>query len=173
MPKIFNKGLWIFIIVYIAIIYATLPIMRSVLTFLYKTLGKEILSLGVNGILVVGGLSFFIFIFKNSERDYGRLALILGVLIIGTAVAMGYGIPEERVHFLEYGILGYLMLKATTYSWRMPFFASFILVFIVGIGDEAIQWFLPNRVGDMRDVFMNSFGGLLGVCIGRLWYGKV
>jgi hypothetical protein len=26
-------------------------------------------------------------------------------------------------------------------------------------GDELIQWLLPNRVGDMRDIYMNSLGG--------------
>lgn len=86
---------------------------------------------------------------------------------------MSVDVPVERVHFLEYGILGYLVFMATTDSWKRPFIYSLLLVSIIGIGDETIQWFLPSRVGDMRDVFMNSFGGLLGIGIKRLKDGKV
>lgn len=172
MPKKYNKRLWIIITIYIATIYTTLPVMRPVLNFLYKSLGKDVLSLGVNGLLVLAILSFLIFIFKNSNQRYGRLTLILVVLLLGGVVAMGYERPEERLHFLEYGILGYLVLKATMNSWRLPVLSSFVLVSIIGIGDETIQRFLPNRVGDIRDVFMNSFGGLLGIGVRGLWNGK-
>lgn len=167
-----KKSLWLIIIVYVTVIYLTLPIMRPVLNFLYKTLGKDVLSLGVNGLLILAILSFLIFIFKNSNQGYGRQALILVILLVGGVVAMGYERPEERLHFLEYGILGYLVLKATMNSWRLSVLSSFVLVSIIGIGDETIQRFLPNRVGDIRDVFMNSFGGLLGIGVMGVWNGK-
>ena len=48
-------------------------------------------------------------------------------------------------------------------SRKLVYLSSFVLVSIIGIGDEIIQQLLPNRVGDIRDVFMNSFGGLLGI----------
>ena len=57
-------------------------------------------------------------------------------------------------------------------SWRLSVLSSFVLVSIIGIGDETIQRFLPNRVGDIRDVFMNSFGGLLGIGVMGVWNGK-
>jgi hypothetical protein len=168
-----RKRLWLFIAVYVIFIYLTLPLMRPVLNFLYGALGKEVLSLGVNGLIALAIVSFSIYAYKSGFRMYPRLALIFLIMLAGGVVAMGLDIPEERVHFLEYGVLGYLVLKATVDSWMIPFLFSFILVSIMGGGDELIQWLLPDRVGDMRDVFMNSFGGLLGISVGRLRYGKV
>ena len=40
----------------------------------------------------------------------------------------------------------------------------------VGLVDEIIQWFLPNRYGDMRDVVMNSLGGISGLWLGQFLY---
>jgi VanZ family protein len=48
--------------------------------------------------------------------------------------------------------------------------ATCCLITLIGVVDEIIQWFLPNRVGDMRDVAMNSFGGLSGLWLGRFLY---
>ncbi|MBN1385060.1 MAG: VanZ family protein, partial [Elusimicrobia bacterium] len=38
-------------------------------------------------------------------------------------------------------------------------------VFFIGILDEVFQWFLPTRVGDIRDVLFNAAGGLWGVVL--------
>lgn len=143
--------------------------MRPVLNYLYKTMGREGLGLGLNGLLVLAILFFFIFIYRNCSKGYPTLGLISALLLLGGAIAMSLDVPEERLHFLEYGILGCLVLKAMEGGWRLPFLSSFVFVSIVGGGDEAIQWLLPNRVGDLRDVLMNSFGGVLGIAITWLY----
>jgi hypothetical protein len=38
-------------------------------------------------------------------------------------------------------------------------------VFTVGVGDEIIQWILPNRVFDLRDIFFNWVGGIAGILL--------
>lgn len=174
MPFVKSKShLWLIIMAYVAVIYLTLPVMRPVLMFLQKTLGKDVLSLAVNLLLVFAVSFSFILIVKKRNLGHGRLALILAILLAGAGVAMGYEIPAERIHFLEYGILGSLVLNAAINSWKIPILSSFVFVSIIGIGDETIQWFLPNRVGDIRDVFMNSVGGLLGISVTGLWNGKI
>ncbi len=40
----------------------------------------------------------------------------------------------------------------------------------VGLVDEIIQWFLHNRYGDIRDVVMNSLGGMSGLWLGQFLY---
>ena len=39
--------------------------------------------------------------------------------------------------------------------------------------DEIIQLFLPNRYGDMRDVVMNSLGGVSGLWLGQFLYWEI
>ena len=42
----------------------------------------------------------------------------------------------------------------------------------VGAVDELIQWGLPNRVGDWRDVGFNSAAGLLGTLVGVVLFWR-
>ena len=47
---------------------------------------------------------------------------------------------------------------------------SGLLIVSVGLVDEIIQWYLPNRYGDIRDVMMNSLGGISGLWLGQFLY---
>ena len=77
--------------------------------------------------------------------------------------------PAERIHFLEYGILGAFIFKATGKGTKQNIFAI-ILLFIIAVIDELIQYMLPNRVGDIRDIVMNLTGGIIGLCLKKFWY---
>ena len=57
---------------------------------------------------------------------------------------------EERLHFLVFGVFG--ALSMLVYQPRRAF--AFCLA--VAFGDELLQYYLPDRVGDWRDVAMNS-----------------
>ena len=72
-------------------------------------------------------------------------------------------LPEEQVHFIEYGVLSALIYLALMHDInnRSIYILSVLLVFIFGAIDEAIQWLLPNRVFDIRDLIMNGTAGLL------------
>jgi hypothetical protein len=63
----------------------------------------------------------------------------------------------ERFHFAEYGFLALLYHRV----WRdrsaaAALLLAFLAVFMVGTLDEGIQWFVPIRVGEWRDVLLNS-----------------
>ena len=63
---------------------------------------------------------------------------------------------EERIHFIVFGIFGFLSLRVFGLARGLT-----IAVAASGL-DEALQWSLPDRVGDWRDVGMNllaSTGG--------------
>ena len=64
----------------------------------------------------------------------------------------------ERFHFLEYGVMTWLFYRA--WHGHGPHDGSLIVLpvlagVIVGTADEALQWFVPVRVGEVRDVFLN------------------
>jgi VanZ family protein len=79
--------------------------------------------------------------------------------------------PEEAVHFLEYGLLGFFLFRA----WRLTipdkavYLASFLTGTLVGIFDEIFQWIMPGRYWDIRDIGLNALAvGLFQVA---LWQG--
>jgi VanZ family protein len=79
--------------------------------------------------------------------------------------------PEEAIHFLEYGLLGFLLFKA--FQHHIPdksvYFAAFFLGTLVGIFDEILQWMIPLRYWDLRDVGLNALSiGLFQVAV---WKG--
>ncbi len=73
-------------------------------------------------------------------------------------------VPEEQVHFIEYGILSgliYIALKLDIHNNVYVYFLSAFIVFAFGAVDEIIQWILPNRVFDIRDIVLNGIAGIL------------
>jgi hypothetical protein len=76
---------------------------------------------------------------------------------------------QERVHFLQYGLLSgifFLALRARALRLGLPtLLASVAIATIataaVGWGDEGIQALVPSRVYDLRDVGFNALAGLL------------
>ena len=97
-----------------------------------------------------------------------RVLLITTLLV--TALFMP-GLPEERLHFLTYGLLGWLicwsieaMEKNSLWSktsWLLPC----LLVCLAGGIDELIQWWLPVRVFDVRDILFNGVAGMMGIAL--------
>jgi VanZ family protein len=67
----------------------------------------------------------------------------------------------EHVHFLSFGTIAWLFYRVWhDRSDGSALVAPFLAAFVAGIGDEAFQWFLPARVGELADVALN------GVAIG-------
>lgn len=67
----------------------------------------------------------------------------------------------EAVHFVEYGLITFLFYRV----WRghrdlATFALPALAAFLAGVAEEAYQWFLPARVGELSDVWLN------GVAIG-------
>ena len=120
-------------------------------------------------VLVVGGIGgtlLLIALMTAVVRIRERRAARYGAIAAALAIAVAYSTfnaganPEsnavERFHFLEYGLITFLFYRA----WR-PLGDLAILVLpalaglIVGAAEEWFQWFIPNRVGEIRDVFLN------------------
>jgi VanZ family protein len=83
---------------------------------------------------------------------------------------------QERVHFLEYGLLGGLVFGALgarapeAPPWRQAGLAI-LLTGLAGWADELLQAVLPNRVYDLRDVGFNTLAGamVVGTLLVRQW----
>jgi VanZ family protein len=91
-----------------------------------------------------------------------RFALLVVALVFGGELhvvdrdAVSEVNAVERVHFVEYGLIAFLFYRA----WRGAGDPSIVILpmlaaFTVGTFDEWLQWFIPFRVGEAHDVFIN------------------
>ena len=93
---------------------------------------------------------------------YGLLAL--GVFVAVTYAAVMQPIYTERFHLTEYAVITYLFYRV----WRPREDLTTLVLpvcsaFITGIADEWFQWFIPSRVGELKDVLLNGAGITTGL----------
>jgi VanZ family protein len=106
-----------------------------------------------------------------------RRAVRYGALAAAVAIAWAYssatGSPDpairavERVHFVAFGLIAWLFQRA----WRhrpdgSALVAPLLAATIAGVADEAFQWFLPARVGELSDIALNGVAIGCGLLIG-------
>lgn len=112
---------------------------------------------------ILGFIALLIVVRKKASKE---AYLVLLVLALGTFVANYLQIVDERIHIVEYGILGILLCKeipSPAYLSR-PLLAI-VIASLAGIVDEFIQYFAPERVCDVRDMLLNAFSALWGICL--------
>jgi VanZ family protein len=157
---------WIGVIAYIAILYSTVPFVPA----LRKTLtanGNYSIYNWVYVILGLFGAVGLIFLIVK-QRGWNLVISLVG--LAATACIYAYTLPRlmyvvEKVHYLQYGVLAFLLIglfrkyfdDLLLYVWIL------IIVYCIGLGDEAIQSLIPNRVAEIADVRLNVFSGLLGL----------
>jgi glycopeptide antibiotics resistance protein len=160
---------------YLLCIYTTLGIARP--------LAEHLRSTGIllpTVITLFGGSLPLALFWRYSKIN--RKQFLLRILLIITLLCCAFlisALPEERLHFLTYGLAGWLI------CWSMettPFFSNTqeksrflcqfftwlipcLLVWLAGGIDELIQWWLPNRVFDVRDIVFNGTAGMAGVAL--------
>jgi hypothetical protein len=88
-------------------------------------------------------------------------------------------IVQERIHLIEYGLVGGFVYEALRERWsrpasarvpqprwqRWPAVVAVLVATLIGWGDELVQGLLPNRVYDLRDVLTNAEAAALLVVV--------
>lgn len=75
----------------------------------------------------------------------------------------------ERTHLIEYGVVAILIYAALTerasQGRRVPILAllAILATALIGILDECIQAFSPNRVFDPQDMLFNVLAAIMSV----------
>ena len=80
----------------------------------------------------------------------------------------------ERFHFVEYGLITFLFYRV----WRREPDVSAVVVpgcaaLMVGIADEGLQWFVPGRVGELHDVWLDGAAIVCGLLFSAAVYPPV
>jgi hypothetical protein len=97
------------------------------------------------------------------DRRAMRYGSIATALVVATAYSVWNASPDpqvnavERFHFLQYGLITFLFYRGWHAVEDPAIFVLPVLAgLVVGTVEEWFQWFIPARVGEMRDVFLNG-----------------
>ena len=152
-------------LIWLLCIYASLPIARPLTEFLRTkiplnpliTLSFFITFLWIN----------FVLIKKIKIKKRSSYVLLAAITLVGIFILNYIKIPEEKIHFLQYGLLAFLIHRALTWdvSKIKSYWITLILTSACGWIDEGLQHLLPRRYYDTRDVLFNILGGILGLCV--------
>lgn len=160
-----ERRLWLWTLAVVVAIYSTLGLAGT----LAGALREQGLLVGffVLGMLLVGAT-----ILTQGFRVWPggvEIAVALGVVAAYLMVFTRMVTPEERSHLIEYGVVGIFIYEALSERARngapvpVPPLLAVLATAILGLVDECIQVFLPNRVFDPVDILFNAITGVLAV----------
>jgi hypothetical protein len=146
------------------------PFIRDIRDWIRATFPGQYATVVATAVAVAIAVALLVAVVRIRDRRAQRYGAILLALALGTAYAIwnAQGIAEvdavERVHFVEYGLVTLLFYRVWRPRGDASMFALPILAGIaVGTLEEWLQWFIPGRVGDMRDVFLNGVAIVCGL----------
>ncbi len=168
-----NPKSWLWVLLYGAGIILIAPAARSIQIYISNTIGREFFTYAVLASISIGSAALlYYFIFKLKIKlisQYIWIFVCTGLYVYSSLQLRGN--PEEAVHFIEYGVLAYFIFKALSHriqDWSI-YITTILLVACFGTADEFVQWLLPSRVWDYRDITFNFLAG--GYLVITIWKG--
>ena len=156
---------WLVVIIWSLVIFATIPLARTIGELVAQQWGKEAFTYAVLVVIVVA-LAFAVFsVIRHGSTVAGSLFWLIAVatVFVTYTIQLGKDSPEEAIHFVQYGVLGVLVFRALAFKHHdvSIYFSAAIICGIIGTTDEIIQWLVPARHWDLRDVWINFFAAAL------------
>jgi len=156
---------WLEAFIWLLCIYASIPFVRPLCEAL-----RQMVLLNVtvfSSTIILAGL--FVHSLGNSKRRQP----LTWALIVLAVLCYAYGfyvvtIPEERLHFIQYGVLAFLVHRAIREDIKaaLPsYLCAFFLTVALGWLDEGIQAITPGRFYAFNDVLLNAVSAALGLFI--------
>lgn len=160
-----ERRLWGWTLAVVAAIYSTLGLAATLAGFLRnRGLLDDLFVLGlilIGAAILAQGLTW---------RPRGiEIVVTLGIVATYLLVFARMAIPEERTHLIEYGVVAVFVNEALTERASqgrhvpVPALLAVLATAMVGLLDECIQAFLPNRVFDYRDILFNGLAAVMAV----------
>jgi VanZ family protein len=146
------------------VIYCTIPVARAFRELIAEKIGLEFFLYLTATLTLIAGVMAFINL-RNRKLPTNAYLWLFGIV----AAFMVYiyqlrDIPEEAIHVAEYGVIGILVYRALSHRTRdfSIYIMAALIVGMIGVLDEYIQWIAPSRVFDLRDIRTNFVAGSLG-----------
>jgi VanZ family protein len=159
---------WVIVTLYVCLIFATLADVVLIMDVIERSIGDSLNTiLGILPLACLAGLLFYLIGIKKETQPW-RYMLLIFVIASVALIQRFITYPAEKVHLIEYGILGWMIYRTVRtggggvvagYFWTMA------LTLTIGTADEMIQGYLPMRVFDFRDIVINFHSGILGAVL--------
>ncbi|MCX7848422.1 MAG: VanZ family protein [bacterium] len=187
-----RRAWWLVCAGYVVVLYATLPLGRPVIDWLRGHYSLAQQAWLMNGVFAGVGVLVVVWLISRwrvlSPLAYVYAALLARLLYCEFRFLVVY--PEERLHFLEYGVLACLLHRACAIDVRggWAYAAAMGLGALIGLGDEVVQHltkYIPDvcawvgiavnpatfrRYFGWSDVALNALGVAYGLAF---WAGVV
>jgi len=187
---------WSIAVGYTLVLYATLPLGRPVITSFREQLSPAQqqqcidVAFAIVGVTAAGLLLVYHAVL--TPRAYVCAAVLARLYYCELTRLRQY--PEEQLHFIEYGVLAFLLFRAWTVDLRpaWSYVCAAVLGALIGLGDEGVQnltKYIPDiarwlghplrnpdtfrRYFGWRDVWINVLGVLYGLAgVGLVWRSR-
>lgn len=168
-PSDAERTWWLLAATYTGAIYASAYFVRFASNHLRE---RSLLAPTVAG-LGLAGLAGLVAWWAHDRPSLGTWSLLVPAGIAYGGLWQALDRLEERIHLLEYGILGAILFRALTLHahrrervrWRWPATGALLLAVALGWLDEGIQYLLPNRFYDLRDVAINAVAAAVAIAL--------
>lgn len=160
-----SRWAWLAFAAWVLAILVSVPLVRPLQEWVAARLGSSVFGYATLAGVATASAAAVLLLLRRRHTLTATALLWLGasaaLLVVWTLHL--WQNPVEAVHFLEYGALGVFAWLAM--RQHLPdagvHLAAVVLVSLVGLGDEILQWVVPSRYWDLRDVVINTGAGAL------------
>ena len=151
---------WLGVAAWVALIYAAIPLARSIQEII-RARGGKAAFLWLTFLCFAAAAGWIVRAMLRKQwtgRPVQILVLVaVGALFSGLTWSLREN-PEEAFHFVQYGVLSLLLFRALSHRLQDQsiYVAATLIGAAFGIFDELIQWVVPQRYFDYRDIGINA-----------------
>jgi len=156
---------WLWVVLCTLAIFLVVPTARAIQSFVSTRWGRSlfgysVLIITISAFIILVYVLFFRFKIR-SPSNYIWLIIVVSLYVYFTLKL--WHTPEEAIHFLEYGLLGFFLFRALSFTIKDKtiYLTAILIGSLVGTFDEILQWLMPFRYWDLRDVGLNAFSVVL------------
>jgi len=165
---------WLWFWLYVGLVFAMVPVAKDVVLTLRNS---NLLGAAVT-VLYGGAVALVVYhvFFDLRHADWIALLVIGALITVIAGALLGLSIPEERVHFLQYGAMSLLARaaldrgRAETALFTVAI--AGVLTAALGLLEECFQGVLASRSFDWRDVGMNVTGALIALFLDEVLHDR-
>lgn len=162
-----ERSAWGAVFLWVLFIYGSIPLARSLQELVSASGGSHLFLWVTFTALVLAAIGLARAAWRG-QLSLTFPAVLCSCMVFGLYAWLTWSLrrnPEESFHFVQYGVLSLLLLRALQIrlaGWPL-FFAVAMTGIAFGIIDELIQWLVPLRYFDYRDIGLNTLGVLLAL----------
>lgn len=159
-PRERERLSWLLVAAWLAVIVASIPTARRLQEWVAAHLDRRLFLVATLGALAGAALLAGRGLWQRRDplRRGQRIGFTLSAALLAYAAWSLRANPEESLHVVEYGFLGWLLLRACSHRFRDPgvYLLAAALGSLAGTVDEVLQWIVPDRYWDYRDLLINA-----------------